>query len=96
MTSTVYGPNSNQMTVNPSGVQDVNGYVLNNLPGRVDVQVGDATASGVVNSADISLVKSKSGSVPGSTNFRRDVNADGNINSADISLVKSKSGTGLP
>ncbi len=57
---------------------------------------GDTTGDGVVNSADISQVKSKSGQGVDGTNFRNDLNVDGALNSADISLVKSRSGTGLP
>jgi hypothetical protein len=58
--------------------------------------LGDTTADGFVNSADISQTKSQSGQAVGGSNFREDVNADGFLNSADISLVKSKSGTALP
>ena len=59
------------------------------------VLVGDTTADGSVNSADISQTKSKSGQIVTTSNFRQDVTADGSINSADISLVKSKTGTAL-
>jgi Dockerin type I domain len=60
------------------------------------VLLGDTTADGTVNSADISQTKSRSGQPVSATNFRSDVALDGSINSADISLVKSKSGTALP
>jgi hypothetical protein len=60
------------------------------------VLVGDTTADGSVNSADISQTKSQSGHTVGSSNFPEDVTADGSVNSADISVVKSKSGTALP
>ena len=59
------------------------------------VLVGDTTADGSVNSADISQPKSKSGQIVTSSNFRQDVTADGSINSADISLVKARTGTAL-
>jgi len=60
------------------------------------VLLGDTTADGSVNSADISQTKSQSGQVVTASNFREDLTVDGSINSADISLVKSKSGTALP
>jgi len=60
------------------------------------ILIGDTNGDGVVNSADVSQTKSRSGQPVDATNFRSDVNADGTINSADISLVKSKSGTALP
>jgi hypothetical protein len=60
------------------------------------VLLGDTTADGAVNSADISQTKSRSGQAVGSGNFRSDVTVDNALNSADISLVKSKSGTALP
>jgi hypothetical protein len=60
------------------------------------VLLGDTTGDGVVNSADNSQTKSKSGQSVGASNFRNDVSVDGSLNSADISLVKSKSGTALP
>lgn len=59
------------------------------------VLVGDTTADGTVNSADIGQTKSQSGQAVTASNFRQDVTADGSINSADISLVKSKTGTAL-
>ena len=62
----------------------------------VGVLVGDTTASGVVNSSDISETKPQSGQVVTGSNFRQDVTTNGVINSSDISLVKSKSGTALP
>jgi hypothetical protein len=46
--------------------------------------------------ADVSLVKSNSGTGVSQANFRNDVNANGAISAADVSLVKSKSGNGLP
>ena len=60
------------------------------------VLLGDTTADGSVNSADIGQTKSQSGHLVTSSNFREDVTVDGSINSADIGLVKSKSGTALP
>ena len=67
-----------------------------NVSVPMSVLLGDTTADGFVNSADISQTKSQSGQAVGDSNFREDVNTDGFLNSADISLVKSKSGTALP
>ena len=58
---------------------------------------GDAVGeSGAVNSADISLIKTQSGSAVSAANFRADVNLSGVINAADLSVAKSKSGSVLP
>ncbi len=103
------GPQPNQITVNLTGVtspqhlvvrlsnaHDTSDAVLGAIDARMDVLIGDTTADGVVNSADIAQTKSQSGQTVSQSNFRTDVTADGNINSADIALAKSKSGTGLP
>jgi ABC-type sugar transport system ATPase subunit len=60
------------------------------------ILTGDTTADGSVNSADITQVKSQSGTPVTISNFREDLNTDGTHNSADITLVKSRSGTALP
>jgi hypothetical protein len=62
----------------------------------MDVLLGDTTANGFVNSADVSQTQSQSGQPVTGANFREDVTANGFINSADVSLVQSKSGTSLP
>ena len=63
---------------------------------RMGVLLGDVNANRPVNAADVSLVKSNSGSGVSAANFRSDVNVNGGINAADVSIVKSKSGNGLP
>jgi len=106
-TSTI-GPNPNQYTVNLTGVPNAQ-YTTVTLSNVFDSQtntgtvaatmgllVGDTTADGSVNSADIGQTKSQSGHLVTISNFREDVTVDGSINSADIGLVKSKSGTALP
>ena len=65
-------------------------------PVKVGILVGDTTASGTVNSTDISQTKLQSGSPVSAANFRADVEASGAINSTDISIVKAQSGTALP
>src|SRR5581483_7212516 len=94
------GPQPNQITVNLTGVtspqhlvvrlsnaHDTSDAVLGAIDARMDVLIGDTTADGVVNSADIAQTKSQSGQTVSQSNFRTDVTADGNINSADIALA---------
>jgi hypothetical protein len=102
------GPNSNQCTVDLTGVpnQQYLTVTLNNvldaqnntgnIAGTMGVLIGDTTGNGSVNASDISQTKSQSGLSVTGANFREDVTVSGSINSSDISLVKSKSGTALP
>ncbi|MEO7723101.1 MAG: hypothetical protein ABIU29_00200, partial [Chthoniobacterales bacterium] len=102
------GANPNEVVVSLSNIPNAahvvvtldsvvaGGTTFNGLLGKMDVLLGDTTADGFVNSADIGQTKSRSGQVVGSGNFRSDVNVDGTLNSADIGFVKSKSGTALP
>jgi Dockerin type I domain len=86
--------NAQTIFVTLSGVSD--GQETTDASVAMSVLLGDTTADGFVNSADISQTKSQSGNAVTISNFREDVNLDGLINSGDISLVKSKSGTALP
>jgi hypothetical protein len=86
--------NGQTLQVTLAGVND--GTNTFDLVIPMSVLVGDTTADGSVNSADISQTKSQSGQSVGVSNFRRDITVDGSINSADISLAKSRSGTALP
>jgi hypothetical protein len=102
------GPNSNQCTVNLTGVtndQSTTVTLSNALDSSgalgpetaiIGVLIGDTTNNGSVNSSDISQTKAQSGTVTSASNFRTDVTVNGLINSSDISTVKSKSGTALP
>ncbi len=87
--------NAQDLTVVLTGAIDSTG-AIGAASGTMGVLVGDTTADGSVNSADIGQTKSQSGQEVGTANFRNDVTVDGTLNSADISLVKSKSGTALP
>jgi hypothetical protein len=87
--------NAQTITVRLTNVTDSLGNVSGAISRSMSVLVGDTTADGLVNSADIAQTKSQSGNIVGASNFREDVTADGNFNSADIALAKSKSGTGL-
>ena len=86
--------NAQTITVTLRSVSD--GTNTGDVPIRMSVLLGDTTASGTVNSSDISQTKSQTGTTAGANNFRTDVTVSGDINSSDISLVKSKTGTGLP
>jgi uncharacterized protein (TIGR02597 family) len=102
------GPNPNQLTLNLtgvsnvqhlivalSGVHDTIGQTLATISTRMDVLVADTNGDGSVDSIDTSQTKSRSGFPLTKLNYRSDVNVDGSINSIDTSLVKSKSGTAL-
>ena len=106
--TTALGPDSNQVTVNLTGVTDaqqvaitLNGVqrsdgVVNNLGARMGVLLGDTDGDGVVNSGDTQRTRNNSGEITDSDNFRTDVNLDGTVNSGDAIIVRSRSGTGLP
>ncbi|MBV9008400.1 MAG: dockerin type I repeat-containing protein, partial [Verrucomicrobia bacterium] len=88
--------NAQRINVTLSNVTDSAGDFSSETSASMGVLVGDTNGDGVVNSADISQVKSQSGQTLTATNFRDDVTVDGFLNSADISLVKARSGTALP
>jgi phosphatidylinositol-3-phosphatase len=99
--------NNNQVFVNLTGVTNAqtiqitlfavnDGTVTSNVTVPMSILVGDTTASGAVNSSDISQTQLQSGQPITAENFREDVTVNGAINSSDISLVQSKSGTALP
>ena len=106
--TTALGPASNQVTVNLtgvtnvqhlvvtlSGVQDAAGAVLNNLGARMDVLIGDVNANGTVSNADVASIQAKVGA-PVGTNFRNDVNANGTLSNGDVAIAQAKVGTQLP
>jgi hypothetical protein len=111
-TGTVSGAptfNGNTMTVNLSGVADVQritvtltnvtdtfGQVLPSTSVSMDVLAGDVNGNRTVNATDISLTKASSGATANAANFRQDVVVNGTINASDIGLVKSRSGQSLP
>jgi len=65
-----------------------------NIP--MSILIGDTSANGTVNAADVAQTRGRLGQTVDATNFRSDVNANGTINAADVSIVKSHVGTGLP
>ena len=107
MVSSFTGSGTSQITVNLSGVTDVqritmtlhnvnNGHVTGDVPISMGVLVGDTTGNGIVNAGDVSQTKSQVGVAVSSSNFRGDVNASGTISSTDVAIVKSDVGTSLP
>ncbi len=111
--STAIGPKPNQYTVNLTNVSNqqylqVNlGTVTDKLGNtlsvvsspQMGVLIGDTTADGVVNTADITQTRRQSGNPAHddpNANFREDVTADGVINTADITAVRRQSGNALP
>jgi hypothetical protein len=80
------------ITVTAHNVTNTNGGSLSSASVNAQMLIGDVTADGSVNSADITAAKSDSGQTIGTDTFRADVNDDGDINSADISMVKANSG----
>ena len=87
-------PNAQTITLSLNNVHDSTNSFTDTIP--MGVLLGDTTANGFVNSADVSQTQSQSGQPVTGSNFREDVTANGFINSADVSLVQSKSGTALP
>jgi hypothetical protein len=85
-----------KITVTLSNVTDTFAQVLPNTAVDVNMLVGDITGSKTVNASDVSLTKSRAGSLVDATTFRADVNTSGSINASDVSLVKSKSGNAVP
>lgn len=106
--SSVLGPNSNQYTVNLTGVTNAQNLTVTltnvvdssgasgNVPAIMGVLIGDTTGNASVNSSDIGEAKTNSGLTTTSANFRTDVTINGSINSSDIGTIKAQSGTSLP
>lgn len=98
--------NNNQVFIDLTGIADAqtiqvtlfavnDGTVTSNVTIPMSILVGDTTANGRVNSADVSQTQSQTGQILSANNFREDVTADGRINSADVSLVQTMSGSAL-
>ena len=105
--SVVAGPNTNQCTVNVTGIttpQTLNVELDNvvdasggtgNVSVGMGVLVGDTNADRFVDSIDTAQTKSQAGQSLTQSNFREDVNVDGFIDAVDVAMVKSKSGSVL-
>jgi hypothetical protein len=62
----------------------------------MSILIGDTSANGTVNAADVAQTNGRLGQAVDATNFRSDVNANGSVNAADTAIVKHNSGTSLP
>jgi len=107
MVSSFSGSGTSQITVNLTGVTNVqritmtlhnvnDGTHMGDVPISMGVLIGDVNGNAVVNASDVSLTKSQVGNPVISSNFREDVNANGTISATDVALVKSDVGTALP
>ena len=107
MVSSFSGSGTPQITVNLTGVTDVqrimvtlhnvnDGTTTGDVPVSMGVLVGDVNGSTGVNSTDVALTKSQVGQTVMSSNFREDVNASGTITATDVTIVKSDVGHALP
>jgi hypothetical protein len=107
MVSSFSGSGTSQITVNLSGVTDVqritmtlhnvnDGTHTGDVPIPMGVLIGDVNGNASVNASDVALTKSKVGQAVDGTNFREDVNVNGTISSTDVALVKSDVGHALP
>jgi hypothetical protein len=108
VSSSSNAPNSNQCTVNLTGVSDacyltvtLTGVVaapdvIGNVSGTMGVLIGDVNANGFVTNADVSLVKAQvaAGAPVDWSNFRDDINANGVLSNADVSLTKAQVAAG--
>jgi hypothetical protein len=105
----VSGPEANQVTVNLTGVanvqklevtldnvQDSAGANLTDVRARVDILAGDTNADRRVNVGDTNQTRSRSGQTTNDTNKRSDVNLDGRVNVGDTNFVRSRSGDFIP
>ena len=102
------GPNTNQYTVNLTGVTDIqtltvtltsaidstgaNGNIVVSLP----VLVGDVNGSARVDSGDVSLVRQQALATVTIDNFRNDLNASNRIDSGDVSIARQNALHSLP
>jgi hypothetical protein len=107
MVSSFSGSGTPTITVNLSGVTDVqritvtlhnvnDGTNTGDVPVSMGVLAGDVNGSTGVNSTDVALTKSQVGQTVTSSNFREDVNASGTITATDVTIVKSDVGHALP
>ena len=101
--------NGNTMTVNLTGVADVQKLTVNlsnvtdsfaqvmpDTAISVNMLIGDTSGNKTVNASDVGQTKAQSGLSVTITNFREDVIPNGSINVSDIGQVKVDAGHGVP
>ncbi len=103
------GFNNNNMTINLSGVADVQkitvtltnvtdsfAHVLPSTAVSMNMLIGDTSGNKTVNASDVSQTKSQSAVPVTTANFREDVIPNGAINASDITQVKAATGHSVP
>ena len=109
VSSTAFGPMTNQFTVNLSGVanaqhlivsldglHDKAGAIYKNILVRMDVLLGDTNKDKIVNTKDVNQTTNQIGHAVTGANFREDVTVNGVIDNSDVNTVQSQVGKKLP
>ena len=109
VSSGAIGADTHQYIVNLTGVSDAQTITVNltNVTDTLEdfsptvtislgMLIGDVNGDAVVNAADATLTRNRSGQTADAANFRADCNVDGSINSADATLVRNRSGNFIP
>jgi PKD repeat protein len=108
VSSTAFGPSSNQYTVNLTGVSNAQFITvtvagLNDVAGasfgasqQMGVLLGDVNGSRRVDAADVSSARQQTLQPVTDSNFRNDVNTSGRIDAADVSVTRQQTLTSLP
>jgi len=108
-TGTVSGftVNNSQVTVNLAGVTSAqrlvvtlssvsDGMLINDVSIPMAILVGDTTADGIVNKADLTATRDVISQPVNIVDFRDDMTVDGQIDKRDVNLVRSNLGMQLP
>jgi uncharacterized repeat protein (TIGR01451 family) len=88
--------NIQKLTVTLANVSDNSRHFSASVSSTMGVLIGDANATGVVDSGDVFLVRQQTGHSASSSNFRKDINATGLVDSGDVFLVRQHIATALP
>ena len=88
--------NAQTISLSLTSLDDSAGNHVDQLGFSMGVLLGDANGDSVVNAADATIARNRSGQTADASNFPADCNADGVINSADATIVRAKSGTSIP
>ncbi|MFL6530549.1 MAG: choice-of-anchor Q domain-containing protein [Chthoniobacterales bacterium] len=84
------------ITVTLTDIADSAGVLSPSLSVSAGFLLADISGDHVVNAADATIARNRSGALADATNFRADINLDGVINAADATIVRNRSGTFLP
>jgi Subtilase family len=88
--------NQQHLVVTLNNVRDSSGTIMPQVTARMDVLIGDVTASGRTDAGDQTVARNNSVSIPTQATFRADVNCSGRIDSGDQTLIRNASVTALP